>query len=726
MNPRFTLGQVFVFNLLGLVLLLGFLFYAVLTGSQQSILESSERLRSMASQTIADRVRNYLSQAEGAWEKIENQIKHGTIDPQNPLSLESGLFSALLSDKNLAELTLTYGKPLGYDDKGFIQLAKNGRGQISAYRVLQETGSPENGLLTRSLHFDGQKFASELRRCPPNENFLSAPLTPEKNAHVADPTQHLTFKTPARLQHQKKLLWSDLHPSQLDSHLPKDKQRVMVSLQKSVLDANGEFVGVLRAGLLTDQIDLVTRLKLDEADPHDPHTVFISDNQGRLITRLAPSDPLQELEDAYRIIHGSMSPEIAMALQQPVLKKVTSSNPLQSSRFQSDGREYLATFRDLGGMQDWLVGIVVPEDYYLGKLKETRRRLLFTSLAIIAGIALGGGLILRSVKRAQTRIVSETSKMNRFEFSPSSCQAPFADVRDVLESLEKAKTAMRAMGKYAPIDLVRQLYREKSEPVLGGQLAEVSIMFTDIRNFTTFSEELSPNRLAEALGKYLEVMAHVIQHETSGVIDKYIGDAVMAIWNAPNPVKDHAQMACRAALSCLKAEKELCESPTWQGLPIFQTRFGLHRDKVMVGHFGAPSRMNYTAIGDGVNLASRLEALNKQYDSSIIVSQNIHENAGDHFEFRLLDWVAVKGKRRGIKIYELLEEKGEADGLRPVIANYEKAFENYLDRKFKQSVSLLEKQLQDGPSRALLERCEKLLKDPPPASWSGVHPLTSK
>ena len=115
--------------------------------------------------------------------------------------------------------------------------------------------------------------------------------------------------------------------------------------------------------------------------------------------------------------------------------------------------------------------------------------------------------------------------MNAFEFSPAPTASPFRDVSDVLEGLEKAKTAMRAMSKYVPIDLVRRLYRSKTEPVLGGELIEISIMFTDIKDFTAHSEQLAPNELAAALGRYLEVMARIIQQETGGTIDKFIGDA---------------------------------------------------------------------------------------------------------------------------------------------------------------------------------------------------------
>ena len=106
---------------------------------------------------------------------------------------------------------------------------------------------------------------------------------------------------------------------------------------------------------------------------------------------------------------------------------------------------------------------------------------------------------------------------------------------------------MRLLGKYAPVDLVRRLYREKSEPVLGGELMEISIMFSDIKGFTALSEQLDPNRLAEMLGLYLDTLSCIIQRDTQGTIDKYIGDAIMTIWNAPEPVPDHPQMACLAA-----------------------------------------------------------------------------------------------------------------------------------------------------------------------------------
>ena len=135
----------------------------------------------------------------------------------------------------------------------------------------------------------------------------------------------------------------------------------------------------------------------------------------------------------------------------------------------------------------------------------------------------------------------------------------------------------------------------------------------------------------------------------------------MAIWNAPEPVTDHPRMACLAAVRCRDASRALAKTPEWRGLPAFETRFGLHCANALVGHFGARDRMNYTAIGDAINLASRLEGLNKQYGTSIIASESVVERARDAFDFRLLDVVAVKGKSDAITIYEVLGNKGEAE-----------------------------------------------------------------
>jgi adenylate cyclase len=251
------------------------------------------------------------------------------------------------------------------------------------------------------------------------------------------------------------------------------------------------------------------------------------------------------------------------------------------------------------------------------------------------------------------------------------------------------------------------------------------MMFTDIKDFTTFAETMTTDHLAEVLGRYLQVMAEIIQSE-KGTIDKYIGDAVMAFWNAPEAVDGHEILACRAALRCRSALQRLYDSPDWGDAPRFETRFGLHRCVASVGHFGAPDRLNYTAIGDGVNLASRLEGLNKYYGTQIVVSEGIYAAAKDAFEFRLLDEVAVKGKTRGIVIYELLGERIAGNPRPALVDGYEQAFASYQRGEFSKALELLEKQGEDSPSKVLSSRCRDWVSCPPTGDWSGIHIFESK
>jgi len=244
-------------------------------------------------------------------------------------------------------------------------------------------------------------------------------------------------------------------------------------------------------------------------------------------------------------------------------------------------------------------------------------------------------------------------------------------------------------------------------------------MFTDIRDFTRLADAIPGDELAQLLGRYLEVVTEAI-HEKQGIIDKYVGDAVMAIWNAPRPVAGHPQLCCEAALACRAALSGLYASPEWSGWAHLETRFGLHTAEVMVGHFGAPDRMSYTALGDGVNLAARLESLNKHYGTSMLASQAVVDVVAPAFAFRLVDTVVVKGRRRAELVYELLgrhDEIGDAEPYR----QYERALRRYQERDWSGALRLLEGLGDDGPALTLAGRCREYIDAPPAEDWDGVY-----
>lgn len=707
---RPTVTQVFAFSLICLMLGLAFLFYLVVRGSGRTILHSADTDRDLASHEVAARVIAYLGEAPLAVDHFQQQVRYNLIQPRDPDSAESALLSLLLANKNISEATLTYA----YDKRSGVSAGQRSCGQVTVLR-----SSSKGEFLFRRSWFDRGKFMCQSSRRGIGTN--GAALEPPVS--ISDPTLDPTFETPASPQFYGQLLWTDLHWAQIDEALPETERQVEVSVQKTIEDRHGEFVGVVRIGLMKSLIDGAVQQHLTGGKEQSPRLIFLCDNEGRLITGFGNRSKVMIFGDDLRIPPAEVPPVVARALREPSLRAVSSDSPEAASSFRFGKEDYLYTFLALPRTQGWIVGIVVPRNYYLGDLLSIRRQVLGASVFLILAICVAEGLIQRHVMKSQSLVLQETVKMNQFEFAPAHKTPWLRDVEEVLVGLEKAKTAMRAMSKYVPVNLVRKLYRAGQEPVLGGKLAEISILFTDIKNFTSFSEQASPDRVAEVLGLYLQAVTTAIQRE-KGMIDKYIGDCVMALWNVPEETPGHEIFACRAVLRCKEALRELYDSPAWGDAPRFETRFGLHRCVASVGHFGAPDRFSYTTIGDGVNLGSRLENLNKFYRTTHLVSEAIHEKAKDYFEFRLLDLVAVKGKKQRTRIYELIGEK--TPGLSPpeYVTAYERAFASYQLGKFDAALDLLEK-MEDGPSRTLELRCRELLESPP-KRWNGVWVFDSK
>ncbi len=787
MKPRInlTLRLVFLLTMTALTGLLGVLLYVVIDGSRRSIIESSSRLRDEAGQRISDEVVSYLAGAEKTLADFEGQCKYGALAVDDPAALEAALFAAVRSNPRLAEVTLTHADALEYDKDGDLDRATGRRWQMSVFRAATDAdGSRDpdrDRVITRRVVDTGQKgpdgaeqFAADYRHRNPADGLLVGSFRRSAEA-VEDPTEHLTFKTLVRKDLFGEAIWSDLHWSQLSeaddsaaaspttgpttgpATVPTTAPaatrpagpppRVEVTVQKAIAGADGRFLGVLRVGVLAEQLDAMCQVcRIGASGPpvtgmpingmavggdrgdDDPHRIFICDKQGRLITRVASDDRLEVTEDdelRFTSVHGP--PAVAAALKLPALADIEPGRSL-GGQVDVGGKRHLVTFRamDATRTQGWVVGIVAPEDFYLRGLVETRNRLVLASSVVMVVLLLGGLLSLRVVHHGLRRVVTSAGRMHDYDFTPSNTRSMFSDLRAVLESLERAKTAMRAMGKYVPVDLVRRLYQMNREPTLGGDPSDVTLMFTDIKEFTPIAERLAPADLAALLGEYFAALTAAI-HENGGIVDKFIGDAVMALWNVPTPAERHPLLGCAAALECLRASRQLSKSPLLNGLPPLATRIGLHRGPVLVGHFGAPDRMSYTVLGDGVNLAARLETLNKQYGTHVIVSETVHDAAAAAFRFRLLDRVVVKGKTHGVRIYELRGSADEPDPGADVVRRYEAALAAYWARDFAAAAELLAGQeALDPPSRVLADRCRELSVDPPPPEWDGVYVASVK
>jgi adenylate cyclase len=288
-----------------------------------------------------------------------------------------------------------------------------------------------------------------------------------------------------------------------------------------------------------------------------------------------------------------------------------------------------------------------------------------------------------------------------------------------------------AFEHYVGTDVADMLAREPERLGLGGEKRELTILFTDIRGFSTISEQMKPEELAELLTEHLGAQTTtVFRHE--GFVDKYIGDAVMAFWGAPLEVPDHARRACLTALDIASAMPGLRARWGMRGWPDVHIGIGIATGEAVVGNFGSAQRFSYTAISDDVNLASRLEGLNKVYGTAILVSEQTRIEIGDEFVCREIDSVRVKGKTKPVTVFEVLCRRADDAGGR--MANlagaFTQAFMAYRRRRFADAVAALEAVRAQHPTDAaiarFLERCRSLLADPPPDGWDGVYDALTK
>ncbi|HRY28670.1 MAG TPA: adenylate/guanylate cyclase domain-containing protein [Elusimicrobiota bacterium] len=265
---------------------------------------------------------------------------------------------------------------------------------------------------------------------------------------------------------------------------------------------------------------------------------------------------------------------------------------------------------------------------------------------------------------------------------------------------------------------------------LGGEEREMTVFFSDLAGFTSISEAMKPPDLVAVLNEYLTAMSEIIL-KYDGVVDKYIGDAIMAFWNAPVDQPRHAVLACLTALEQMERLAVLQRGFAERKLPAIDCRIGINTGNMVVGNMGSKNRFDYTVMGDSVNLASRLEGANKPYHTRIMISEFTYEKAKNDIEVRQLDLLRVKGKAIPIKVYELIAAKGRlTDNQKKAFASYEEGLAFYLDRKFEKAAALFKKTQallpHDGPSDVYLNRCAGYLAAPPPKDWDGVYVMTTK
>jgi len=287
----------------------------------------------------------------------------------------------------------------------------------------------------------------------------------------------------------------------------------------------------------------------------------------------------------------------------------------------------------------------------------------------------------------------------------------------------------KAFQSYVAPEVVNQIMRHPERLRLGGERRELSILFSDIRGFTSLSETMAPEALVEVLHDFLNPMSEIIVRY-EGTIDKYIGDAIMALFGAPLDIPDHPQRACRTALEMVKTLRDLDREWAERGRPALKIGIGINSGMVSVGNMGSNRLFDYTAIGDNVNLASRLEGLNKFYGTEILISEATALQLGKGFSLREVDLVRVKGKKQPIAIFELLEEGPPEGKLALFLESYTKGLALFRDRQWTPAMEAFGAARDLNPHDALLNHylqvAQKFQQTPPGPEWDGVTTMVEK
>lgn len=418
-------------------------------------------------------------------------------------------------------------------------------------------------------------------------------------------------------------------------YLP-DTYELSIAAGKSMYNREGRLLGVLGTNLSFISLsNFVSNRKISRSG-----YALIVDEQGKIV--------LPDLN------HVQLPPEtqaIATAAWQDFKK-----NNQTNFMFHYDSKKYLAYFAKMpthfGG--NWTILIVAPFQDFFGNLIRIQIEIILITLIILFLTAVVVTFFSKKISKPIVNLSKEIDKITNLDLSKNKrINSHIIEINMMESSIDTLRTTMRSFARYVPKEIVRQLLHRHKSITLTVEKRDLTILFSDIRDFTTIAEAADLNKLMAMLSAYFDGLSRIIL-QNKGTIDKYIGDSIMAFWGAPLEDPTHVRDACMTALLCCAYLKNFNKHNQENNSPAFYTRFGINTGEVLVGNIGTQQRMNYTVIGDPVNLAARLQSVGKIYHVEIVVGQAVYQKIKSEFLCRPLDKIAVKGKKQETDIYQLL------------------------------------------------------------------------
>ena len=653
--------------------------------------------------------------------KNSSETFFGSVESQNRDIAVHYWRNELLAAMEDEDTAFDYFKQIAQENEDFqmVYFADTTGGMVMARRM------PDGTISKRIVKNDGEYVYENFYHV--NQKYNSTfPSSVKPDAEGYNPTRRGWYKAAVEL---KEISWTDVYFFATGN-------QPGFSCSLPVYRTDGSLIGVSCIDVAVGGLShFLSRFNLT------PNArLFILDNQGQIV-----AEPIENSEsvDKLFVLETNDQGEVTSRTLRKIddadgamkasydLYKEHSKHQIDS--FVSGGKKYFSLYQDFqtsGGLEISF-GLIIPDNDVMGVVYRINLQIFliaafFVVLAIVLSVCISNviakPLNILSIEMDKIKTLSATSTKH--------VVTSIHEINGMVNSFESMKKGLTNFQKYVPSELVNELIEANQLATVGGKKKDLTVFFSDIENFTNISESMDPVELIKQMNDYFSAISNTII-ENSGTLDKYIGDAVMAFWGAPLDNEDHAVCACRSALICQELIFNLCHKWSREGKPIFRTRIGIHSGPVIVGNMGYEKRINYTVIGDGVNLASRLEGINKFYGTQIIISQDTYKLVSDKFHTRMLDRITVKGKTHPVHIYELLSEKGKLNReLVDFYALYEDALMSYFSGEWDIAIAKFTTALsikpEDMPSSIMLERCKEFKKNPPPSMWNGVHEFTKK
>ncbi|MDN2584137.1 adenylate/guanylate cyclase domain-containing protein [Aquibium sp. ELW1220] len=655
--------------------------------SRENVAEVVRQLNSEIVSGINREVENLFESAIAAQDMIHETLYEGVINIEEKPSRDRFFLAVLNANPNFS--WVSFGKPNG--DFYGVQ-----RRDSVNLRVVESIWSAERNEARREEQYlvdDGERISRTVTKVKMND-----------------------YYTPNRSWYERAILtpgtniWTDIY---IFANSQKAGLNTAVTLMSRGEDGGNEVL----TGVISIAIELegISRYLAGLTSVRSG-AAFIIDREGRLIAVKESGEFLQPVPSPEKLdlpllkdIGDPMLELADLGLEQSSLKLQDVSGTREVMVKGENGDLYFLTLAP-AMRQDWLIGTIIPERDFLLKIYKNYYNL---AIAVSLAVFVVGLIVTIAARiflvRPMKQLVSETRKIAQFDLDGvHRVRSSIFELDELSVAIEQMSRGLGSFRRYLPADLVHMLVKEGVVAELGGERRQMSIMFMDLEGFTGLSERMG-HRVLPILGEYFGAMTSVIQ-VNRGTVDKFIGDAVMAFWGAPHFEEEHPTLVCRAALECAARMQDLRREWASRGLPELKVRIGVNSGRVLVGNIGSEDRLNYSVIGDPVNLAARLEGINRDFGTTVIISQHTYEAAKYDVVARRLDAVKIKGKKQMVEVYELLamqDDSGSIDGFE-WIPVFERGLDLFFGGRYEDAAVDFKKVIEmrggDRPSELFLER----------------------